>query len=54
MAPPGPASAPEAGIASFDPDRWRGDTPGCAQRVHLDNAGVALVPRPVPESSRSF
>jgi selenocysteine lyase/cysteine desulfurase len=27
--------------------RWRGDTPGCSRLVHLNNAGAALVPRPV-------
>jgi selenocysteine lyase/cysteine desulfurase len=27
--------------------RWRADTPGCAHRNHLNNAGAALMPRPV-------
>jgi selenocysteine lyase/cysteine desulfurase len=35
-----PADAPE--LAS-----WRLDTPGCERRVHLNNAGASLVPRPV-------
>lgn len=26
---------------------WRADTPGCASRNHLNNAGAALMPRPV-------
>lgn len=30
--------------------RWRSDTPGCAQRIHLNNAGAALAPRPVLEA----
>src|SRR5947208_3341458 len=28
-------------------DRWRRDTPGCRQRIHLNNAGAGLMPRPV-------
>ena len=31
-------------------ERWRTDTPGCAARVHLNNAGAALMPRPVQEA----
>ncbi len=28
-------------------EQWRADTPGCAARIHLNNAGAALMPRPV-------
>ena len=31
-------------------EQWRADTPGCAARVHLNNAGAALMPRPVQEA----
>jgi selenocysteine lyase/cysteine desulfurase len=29
---------------------WRRDTPGCAGRIHLNNAGAAFSPRPVTEA----
>src|ERR1051325_9302383 len=30
--------------------RWRRDTPGCRERIHLNNAGAGLMPRPVLEA----
>jgi selenocysteine lyase/cysteine desulfurase len=30
--------------------RWRRDTPGCAERLHLNNAGASLPPQPVLEA----
>lgn len=48
----GPAAAAsipgEAAVA-----RWRQDTPGCAGRIHLNNAGAAFAPIPVLEAVRS-
>ena len=29
---------------------WRADTPGCAHRNHLNNAGAALMPQPVSDA----
>ncbi len=34
-------------------DRWRRDTPGCRDRIHLNNAGAALMPRPVLDALTS-
>ena len=31
----------------MDVEKLRADTPGCAKRVHLNNAGAALPPSPV-------
>jgi len=31
-------------------DRWRRDTPGCQSRIHLNNAGAALMPQPVVDA----
>jgi selenocysteine lyase/cysteine desulfurase len=36
-----------AHVTDADLVRWRADTPGVARRVHLNNAGAALMPRPV-------
>ena len=36
----------------MDLERLREDTPGCAERVHLNNAGASLMPRPVVDAAR--
>jgi selenocysteine lyase/cysteine desulfurase len=49
----GPPAAPpaanfDAEAMGFDPARWRADTPAArAGRIHLNNAGAALMPTPV-------
>ena len=40
--------APAPALAALD--RWRRDTPGCRDRIHLNNAGAALMPQPVLET----
>ena len=40
--------------APVDLDRWRRDTPGCRDRIHLNNAGAGLMPRPVLVLSFAF
>ena len=42
--------APAPALAPGALDRWRRDTPGCRDRIHLNNAGAALMPRPVLET----
>ncbi len=37
----------------LDLERLRNETPGCAHRIHLNNAGASLVPVPVLEAVRS-
>jgi selenocysteine lyase/cysteine desulfurase len=31
-------------------EQWRADTPGCTRRIHLNNAGASMMPRPVLET----
>lgn len=44
-----PSTQPQSASAT-DLERWRDDTPGCRDRIHLNNAGAALVPRPVSDA----
>ena len=34
-------------------EQWRNDTPGCATRIHLNNAGAALMPTPVLQAMQT-
>lgn len=40
------------GEGAIDLARARADTPGCFERIHLNNAGAALMPAPVIEAVR--
>src|ERR1044071_9264467 len=33
-----------------DVERWRTETPGCRDRVHLNNAGAGMMPKPVVDA----
>lgn len=37
-------------MPAFDLERLRGETPGCANRIHFNNAGAGLMPAPVLEA----
>jgi selenocysteine lyase/cysteine desulfurase len=44
-----------SGNKSFSPEqieRWRSETPGTANRIHLNNAGAALMPQPVLDTCK--
>ena len=45
-------SPAEGGRLPLDIDRLRADTPGCRNRVHLNNAGAGLMPAPVLRAAR--
>jgi selenocysteine lyase/cysteine desulfurase len=51
---PGPLEEANAGIPAADLARWRAETPGCAARIHLNNAGAALMPAPVKDAMTAF
>jgi cysteine desulfurase/selenocysteine lyase len=37
-------------MSDFDVERLRQDTPACRDLVHFNNAGAALMPRPVVDA----
>ncbi len=41
-------------VASIDLERVRADTPGTANRIHLNNAGAALMPAPVIGAMKDY
>lgn len=51
-APSASPSPPPRPAGTLDVEALRAETPGCAERRHLDNAGASLMPRPVIRAIR--
>src|SRR2546422_5709757 len=47
-------TSPYLPSAPAELDRWRRETPGCRERIHLNNAGAALMPQPVLQALTGF
>jgi len=46
--------SPSLPSAPAELDRWRRETPGCRERIHLNNAGAALMPQAVLQTLTGF
>jgi len=47
-------TSPTLPSAPAELDRWRRETPGCRERIHLNNAGAALMPQAVLQALTAF
>src|SRR5438034_3838119 len=47
-------TSPSLPSAPAELDRWRRETPGCRERIHLNNAGAALMPQTVLQALTGF
>src|SRR3989454_8540273 len=47
-------TSPYLPSAPAELDRWRRETPGCRERIHLNNAGAALMPQAVLQALTAF